>query len=77
MPQRVICREMPSSQEIAAVVYLPLRQDLWVYFRTGAVSVYLEVDDLTWEKFEAAESKEAFIHGLPAGKVLVAKRKPD
>lgn len=77
MPQRVISRETPQSREIEGVVYLPLRKDLWVYFRNGGVSVYFEVDASLWEEFEAVESKETFIHALPSFKVLVAKKKPD
>ena len=77
MPQRVISRETPDSHEIEVVVYLPLRKDLWVYFRNGAVNIYLEVDASAWEAFETAESKEAFVHALPSHKVLVAKKKPD
>ena len=77
MAQRVISRETPDSREIEVVVYLPLRKDLWVYFRNGAVNVYLEVDTSAWEAFETAESKEAFVAGLSSHKVLVAKKKPD
>jgi KTSC domain-containing protein len=77
MPQRVISRETPDSREIEVVVYLPLRKDLWVYFRNGAVSIYFDVDAAAWETFETVESKETFIHALPSCKVLVAKRKPD
>jgi hypothetical protein len=74
---RVISRETPDSQEIEVVVYLPLRKDLWVYFRNGAVNVYLDVDATAWEQFETVESKEAFIHALPSCTVLVPKKKPD
>ena len=77
MPTRVISRETPQSPEIEAVVYLPLRKDLWVYFRNGGVIVYLEVEAETWEAFDAVESKEKFIQGLPSFKVLVAKKKAD
>ena len=77
MPQRVISRETPQSTEIEAVVYLPLRQDLWVYFRSGAVHVYFEVDAVLWETFETTESKETFIHALPSFRVLVTRKKPD
>ena len=77
MPQRVISRETPQSSEIEGVVYLPLRQDLWVYFRSGAVNVYFDVDAALWETFETAESKETFIHTLPSFRVLVARKKPD
>jgi hypothetical protein len=77
MPHRVIFRDTPGSLEIERVVYLPLRKDLWVYFRNGAVSVYFEVDASAWESFETIESKEAFIHGLPSYRVLVTKKKPD
>jgi len=77
MARRVISRETPQSPEIEGVVYLPLRKDLWVYFRNGGVTVYLDVEEATWEAFDAVESKEAFIHGLPSSKVLVAKKKPD
>ena len=78
MQQRVISRETPQSPEIEGVVYLPLRKDLWVYFRSGAVHVYFEVDAASWETFEASESKETFIHALPSFSVLVSSRKkPD
>jgi hypothetical protein len=77
MQQRVISRATPGSREIEGVVYLALRKDLWVYFRNGAVNVYLEVDAETWDSFEKAESKEEFLHGLRAHKVLVAGKKPD
>ena len=77
MPHRVIFRETPESLEIERVVYLPLRKDLWVYFRNGAVNVYFEVDAPLWEALEAVPSKETLIHGLPSFKVLVTKRKPD
>jgi KTSC domain-containing protein len=77
MPHRVIFRETPESFEIQRVVYLPLRKDLWVYFRNGAVTVYFEVDAALWEALEAVESKETLIHGLPSYKVLVTKKKPD
>ena len=77
MLQRVISRETPESSEIEGVVYLPLRKDLWVYFRNGGVSVYFEVDAAAWQTFETVESKEAFIHALPAFKVLVNRKKPD
>ena len=77
MARRVISRETPQSPEIEGVVYLPLRKDLWVYFRNGAVTVYLEVEEETWQAFDAVESKETFIHGLPSSKVMVAKKKPD
>jgi len=77
MPQRVIARETPRSTEIEAVVYLPLRKDLWVYFRNGGVSVYFEVDAAMWETFETVESKETFIHALPSYQILVPKKKPD
>jgi hypothetical protein len=77
MPQRVISRETPSSREIEVVVYLPLRQDLWVYFRNGGVNVYFDVDAAAWEAFETTESKDSFIHTLPSYKVLVSRKKPD
>jgi KTSC domain-containing protein len=77
MPQRVISRETPQSPDIEGVVYLPLRQDLWVYFRNGGVNVYFEVDAAMWGAFETIESKETFIHALPSYKVLVARKKPD
>jgi hypothetical protein len=77
MQQRVISRETPDSPEIEGVVYLPLRKDLWVYFRNGGVSVYFEVDAAMWEAFEKVESKEVFIHGLSSYKVLVNRKKPD
>ena len=78
MPQRVIARETPDSREIERVVYLPLRKDLWVYFRSGAVNVYFEVDAEMWNAFETTDSRDAFIHGLPSYNVLVtARRKPD
>ena len=77
MTQRVISRETPDSREIEVVVYLPMRKDLWVYFRNGAVNVYFDVDAGAWEAFEAVESKETFIHALPSFKVLVTKKKPD
>jgi hypothetical protein len=77
MTQRVISRDTPDSPEIEGVVYLPLRKDLWVYFRNGSVNVYLDVDAETWEAFEAVPAKEPFIHALPSYKVLVTKRKPD
>lgn len=77
MPQRVISRETPGSREIDVVVYLPLRKDLWVYFRNGAVNVYFEVDAAMWETFETVESKEDFIHALRSYKVLVTGKKPD
>jgi hypothetical protein len=74
---RVISRETPTSREIEGVVYLTQRQDLWVYFRSGAVSVYFEVDATAWEAFETAESKEDFIHALRSYKVLITGKKPD
>jgi KTSC domain len=77
MVQRVISRETPGSREIEKVLYLPLRQDLWVYFRNGAVSVYSGVDTAMWEAFEATPSKEQFVHGLTSFQVLVQKKKPD
>jgi KTSC domain len=77
MPHRVIFRETPESLEIERVVYLPLRQDLWVYFRNGGVNVYFDVDTAIWEAFETIESKEKLIHGLPSYKVLVTKKKPN
>ena len=77
MPHRVIFRETPESMEIERVVYLPLRKDLWVYFRNGAVNVYFEVDADFWETLEAVRAKETLIHGLPSFKVLVTKKKPD
>lgn len=78
MPQRVIARETPDSHEIERVVYLPLRKDLWVYFRNGAVNVYFGVDAETWDVFETTEARDAFVHGLPSYKVLVtARKKPD
>lgn len=77
MPHRVIFRDTPESLEIERVVYLPMRKDLWVYFRNGAVSVYFEVDAALWDALETVGSKEALIHGLPSFKVLVTKKKPD
>jgi len=77
MPQRVISRETPQSPDIDGVVYLPLRKDLWVYFRNGGVNVYFDVDAALWAAFETVESKEAFIHALPSYRVLVSKKKPD
>ena len=77
MPQRVISRETPQSAEIEGVVYLPLRRDLWVYFRSGAVNVYFEVDADKWQAFETVESKESFIQTLTSFRVLVARKKPD
>jgi len=74
---RVISRETPTSREIEGVVYLAQRQDLWVYFRSGAVNIYFEVDAATWDAFEMAESKEAFIHALRSYKVLVTGKKPE
>jgi hypothetical protein len=73
----VISRETPTSREIEIVVYLPLRKDLWVYFRNGAVNVYLEVDAAAWEAFEMADSKEEFVHALRSCQVLVTGKKPD
>jgi hypothetical protein len=77
MPHRVIFRETPESSEIERVVYLPLRKDLWVYFRNGAVNVYFEVDADFWQTLEAVGPKETLIHALPSFKVLVTKKKPD
>jgi hypothetical protein len=78
MPQRVIARETPDSHEIERVVYLPLRKDLWVYFRNGGVNVYFGVDTEMWDAFETTDSRDAFLHGLPSYKVLVtARKKPD
>jgi hypothetical protein len=77
MQQRVVSRETPESTEIEGVVYLPLRKDLWVYFRNGGVNVYFEVDAAMWQAFETVESKEVFIQALPSYKVLVARKKPD
>jgi hypothetical protein len=77
MPHRVLFRETPESTEIERVVYLPLRKDLWVYFRNGAVTVYFEVDAAFWEALEAVGPKETLIHALPSFKVLVTKKKPD
>jgi KTSC domain-containing protein len=74
---RVISRETPTSREIEGVVYLALRRDLWVYFRSGAVNIYSEVDAAMWEAFETAESKEDFIHALRSYKVLVTGKKPE
>jgi hypothetical protein len=73
----VISRETPTSREIEGVVYLAQRRDLWVYFRSGGVNVYLEVDAAMWEAFEMAESKETFIHSLRSYKVLVTGKKPE
>lgn len=77
MPHRVIFRETPQSLEIERVVYLPLRQDLWVYFRHGGVNVYFGVDASLWDALEATESKESVIHGLTSYNVLVPRKKPD
>jgi hypothetical protein len=78
MTQRVITRETPDALEIERVVYLPLRKDLWVYFRNGAVNVYFGVDAEIWDAFETTDSRDTFIQGLPSCKVLVAARKkPD
>ena len=77
MQQRVVSRETPESPEIEGVVYLPLRKDLWVYFRNGGVNVYFEVDATMWQAFETVESKEVFIQALPSYNVLVARKKPD
>ena len=77
MVQRVISRETPGSREIEKVMYLPLRQDLWVYFRNGAISVYSGVDTAMWEAFETIESKDEFVHGLTDCKVLLPRKKPD
>jgi hypothetical protein len=77
MPHRVIFRETPDSIQVERMVYLPLRKDLWVYFRNGAVNVYFEVDASAWETLEAAVSKEVLIHALPSFRVLVTKKKPD
>jgi hypothetical protein len=78
MPQRVIARETPDALEIERVTYLPLRKDLWVYFRNGAVTVYVGVDAEMWDAFETTDSRDAFVHGLTTGTVLVAaKKKPD
>jgi KTSC domain len=74
---RVISRETPTSRDIEGVVYLAQRQDLWVYFRSGAVNVYLEVDAATWEAFEAADSKDDFVRALRSYKVLFAGKKPE
>jgi len=48
-----------------------------VYFRSGAVNIYFEVDAAMWDAFEMAESKEAFIHALRSYKVLVTGKKPE
>ena len=77
MPHRVIFRDTPESLEIERVVYLPMREDLWVYFRNGAVNVYFEVDAAFWDALETVGSKETLIHRLPSFKVLVTKKKPD
>jgi KTSC domain-containing protein len=74
---RVISRETPNSREIEGVVYLAQRQDLWVYFRSGAVNVYLEVDAAMWEAFETAESKDDFIRALRSYRVLFTGKKPE
>lgn len=77
MLHRVIFRDTPDAREIERVVYLPVRKDLWVYFRNGGVSVYFEVDADAWESFETIESKDTFLQGLTSYKVLVPKKKPD
>jgi hypothetical protein len=73
----VISRETPESREIERVMYLPVRKDLWVYFRNGAITVYSDVDAQAWEAFAAAPSKETFIRSLPSYEVLVTRKKPD
>ena len=50
-----------ESSNIKQLKYVFDKEDLIVYFKSGSVYCYKEVDENTWNKFKNAESKGSFL----------------